>query len=159
MFFPPRNFVNQMLMLIAIFSSVWFTTTAAAADVADAIKSRRINYKEIGGAFKTIGDEIKTGAPLIDVIKPAAAEILRRGSMQMDFFPVGSGPESQQKTKSMALIWTEQDNFHQLHNNFIDAAQQLKSAIDSGDISAIATAHKSLGKACKSCHDRYREPD
>ncbi|HSB97881.1 MAG TPA: cytochrome c [Spongiibacteraceae bacterium] len=151
--------MKRTFTLVLIGSALVATTVAEATDVSDAIKSRRNNYKEIGGAFKTIGDEIKTSAPLFDVIKPAAAEILRRGSMQMDFFPVGSGPESQQKTKSLALIWAEQDNFHQLNENFIDSAQQLKSAIDSGDVGAIAAAHKTLGKACKSCHDRYREPD
>lgn len=132
---------------------------AAAPEITDAIKSRKANYKEIGGAFKTINDEVKTGSPLIDTIQPLAKEILKRGSMQMNFFPAGSGPESGEKTHAKAQIWAEQDNFRKLHQDFIHAAEQLNSAIDAHDNAAIASAQKSLGMACKSCHDRYREAD
>jgi cytochrome c556 len=148
-------------VVAAIFagSAMAIAASSVSADTADPIKSRRSNYKEIGGAFKTIGDEVKTGAPIVDVIKPAAEEIVRRGSMQMDFFPATSGPEGGQKTKARAAIWQDGDKFRQRHTDFIEAAKQLDAAIDSGELSAITAAHKALGKTCKSCHDPYREPE
>jgi cytochrome c556 len=136
-----------------------FGAIAATPEITDAIKSRRANYKEIGGAFKSINDEVKTGSPLIDTIQPLAQEILKRSSMQMNFFPPGSGPESGEKTRAKAAIWAEQDNFRKLHQEFTQAAEQLNSAISSGNVAAITSAQKSLGMACKSCHDRYREAD
>jgi len=155
-----RPAVKKIAFRIVIASTLLsFGAIAATPEITDAIKSRRANYKEIGGAFKSINDEVKTGSPLIDTIQPLAQEILKRGSMQMNFFPAGSGPESGEKTHAKAQIWAEQDNFRKLHQDFIHAAEQLNSAIDSGDKSAIASAQKSLGMACKSCHDRYREAD
>jgi len=136
-----------------------FGAIAATPEITEAIKSRRANYKEIGGAFKSINDEVKTGSPLIDTIQPLAQEILKRSSMQMNFFPPGSGPESGEKTRAKAAIWAEQDNFRKLHQEFTQAAEQLNSAIISGNVAAITSAQKSLGMACKSCHDRYREAD
>jgi cytochrome c556 len=132
---------------------------AASTEITEAIKSRKSNYKEIGGAFKTLNDEIKTGAPSIDTIQPLAKDLLKRGSMQMNFFPIGSGPDSGEKTRAKAEIWTEQENFRKIHEDFIQSARKLEQAIDAGDISAITSAQKSLGSTCKSCHDRYREPD
>lgn len=132
---------------------------AAAPDISNAIKSRKANYKEIGGAFKTLNDEIKTGAPSIDTIQPLAKDLLKRGSMQMDFFPPNSGPESGEKTRAKAAIWTEQENFRKIHQDFIQSAEKLNQAIDSGDPAAITTAQKSLGATCKSCHEHYREPE
>jgi cytochrome c556 len=132
---------------------------AATAEISEAIKSRKANYKEIGGAFKTLNDEIKTGAPSIDTIQPLAKDLLKRGSMQMNFFPAGSGPESGEKTRAKAAIWSEQKDFNRIHDDFIRSAQTLDQAIDSGNLTAISAAQKSLGATCKSCHERYREPD
>jgi len=155
-----RPAVKKIASRIVIASTLLsFGAIAATPEIIDAIKSRRANYKEIGGAFKSINDEVKTGSPLIDTIQPLAQEILKRSSMQMNFFPAGSGPESGEKTRAKAAIWAEQDNFRKLHQEFTQAAEQLNSAISSGNVATITSAQKSLGMACKSCHDRYREAD
>lgn len=135
------------------------TAIAATSEITDAIKSRKANYKEIGGAFKTLNDEIKTGSPSIDTIQPLAKDLLKRGSMQMNFFPAGSGPESGEKTRAKAAIWAEPDDFRKSHQDFITAAEQLNHAIDSGDLASMASAQKALGAACKSCHEHYRQPE
>ena len=95
---------------------------AATPEIAAAVKSRKANYKEIGGAFKTINDEVKTGAPVIDTIQPLAQEILKRGTMQKDFFPAGSGIESGEKTRAKSTIWTNNADFQKQHNDFLAAA-------------------------------------
>lgn len=154
-----KTFNRTISIAIVATSLLSLGAIAASPEIANAVKSRKANYKEIGGAFKTINDEVKTGSPLIDTIQPLAQDILKRGSMQMNFFPAGSGPESGEKTHAKAQIWAEQDNFRKLHQDFIHAVEQLNSAIDARDNTAIASAQKSLGMACKSCHDRYRESD
>jgi cytochrome c556 len=96
---------------------------------------------------------------VIDTIQPLAQEILKRGTMQKDFFPAGSGIESGEKTRAKSTIWTNNADFQKQHNDFLAAAEQLNKAIASGDNKAIATAQKTLGGTCKSCHDQYREAD
>jgi cytochrome c556 len=146
---------------LSIFASGFLVAQAFAAtpDIVVAIKSRKGNYKEIGGAFKTINDEIKTGAPNIDTIQPLSKDILKRAALQMNFFPAGSGPESGEKTRAKAEIWSDRDTFTQLHKDFIDAAQQLDAAITAGDIASLGAKQKAVGGTCKSCHDRFREPE
>lgn len=150
----PMKYAVAVILIGTTLSAI-----AATTEISEAIKSRKANYKEIGGAFKTLNDEIKTGAPSIDTIQPLAKDLLKRGSMQMNFFPAGSGPESGEKTRAKAEIWSEQQEFRRIHEEFIQSAQKLNQAIDAGDLGAITSAHKSLGASCKSCHESYREPD
>jgi cytochrome c556 len=145
--------------IAAILVGTVVSALAATAEISQAIKSRKANYKEIGGAFKTLNDEIRTGAPSIDTIQPIARDLLKRGAMQMNFFPAGSGPESDEKTRAKAEVWSEQQDFRRIHDEFILSAQKLNQAIDAGDLAAISSAQKSLGASCKSCHERYREPE
>lgn len=143
----------------AILFGATLSAMAATAEISAAIKSRKANYKEIGGAFKTLNDEIRTGAPSIDTIRPLANDLLKRGSMQMNFFPPGSGLESGEKTRAKAAVWSEPQEFRRLHEDFMQAAQKLNQAIEADAPAAIAGAQKALGATCKSCHERYREPE
>lgn len=132
---------------------------AASPAVIAAITARKANYKEIGGAFKTINDEIKTGAPDLATIRPLARDLLSRASGQLKFFPKGSGPESGEKTRAKAAIWADQATFVKLHNDMLGAARALQAATVSGDVAAMTSARTALGGACKACHDKFRESE
>jgi hypothetical protein len=55
-----------------------YAAYAAAPAVTNAIKARQASYKEIGGAFKSINDELKSGAPDMNSVKPLARGDARR---------------------------------------------------------------------------------
>lgn len=131
----------------------------AASPAAAAIAARKANYKEIGGAFKTIGDEIKTGAPDLATIRPLARDIVTRASAQMRYFPKGSGPEAGEKTRAKPVIWTDQAAFVKSHNDMLAAAKGLQAATMAGDVAAMTSARATLGGTCKACHDKFRESD
>ena len=132
---------------------------AASPAATAAIKARKANYKEIGGAFKTINDEVKTGTPDLATIRPLARDIAARAAGQMKWFPKGSGPESGEKTRAKPAIWSDMAGFNTAHTAFLTAANGLNTAIASGNPASIAQAQKTLGGTCKSCHDRFRETD
>jgi cytochrome c556 len=132
---------------------------AASPAIIAAINARKSNYKEIGGAFKTINDEIKTGSPDLATVRPLARDLVARASGQLKYFPKGSGPGSGEKTRAKAAIWTDQATFVKLHNNMLGSARALQAATDKGDVAAMASARTALGGACKACHDKFRESD
>jgi cytochrome c556 len=134
-------------------------TAAAAPNVAAAIKARQANYKEIGGAFKSIRDELKSGAPDLATVRPLARDLASRAAQTLTYFPRGSGPESGLKTRAKAQIWAEQGKFVALQQQMITAAKVLDAAAASGDTARMDAARDSLGAACKACHDRYREAE
>ncbi|SNS30752.1 Cytochrome c556 [Sphingomonas laterariae] len=155
---PPKRIAHALAWMAA--AAVFATpVTAAAPTIAAAVKARKANYKEIGGAFKTINDEVKTGSPDIATIRPLARDIANRAAGQMKWFPKGSGPESGEKTRAKATIWTDMAGFNRAHTGFVTAANNLNTAIASGNAGQIAQAQKVLGNSCKTCHDRYRESD
>jgi cytochrome c556 len=132
---------------------------AAAPNVTAAIKARQANYKEIGGAFKAIKDELKSGSPNLAAIRQPARELASRAAQALTYFPRGSGPESGLKTRAKAQIWSEQAKFVALQQQMIAAAKTLDGAAAAGDVGRMQAARDSLGATCKSCHDRYREAD
>ena len=133
--------------------------SSATPEIVAAVEARKVNYKEIGGAFKTITDEIKTGAPDLNTIGPMAQEIRTRALDQLKYFPAGSGVESGEKTRGKAEIWSNFDDFTASHEKFVSAAERLAAAVQGGDLTGLSTLHSNLGSTCKGCHDRFREPD
>lgn len=129
---------------------------AASPAVTAAIAARKANYKEIGGAFKSITDEVRSGSPDMSTVRPLAKDIAARSALQLKHFPKGSGPESKLKTRAKALIWKEMPAFTKLQRDMITSANALSAAANAGDKAALSAARAKLGETCKSCHDRYR---
>lgn len=151
--------IGRGLLWLVAASIAFMPVEAASPTVVAAIKARKANYKEIGGAFKTISDEVKTGSPDLATIRPLARDIAGRAAGQLKWFPKGSGPESGEKTRATAAIWTDLAGFNRAHASFVAAANGLNIAIATGNAARIAQAQKTLGASCKACHDRYRQSD
>lgn len=133
--------------------------SAATLSIADAISIRKANFKEIGGAFKTINDEIKTGAPDTNTVRPLAKDLARRAALVKDHFPAGSGPESGIKTKAKAEIWSDRAAFDKLAGSLVTSTAALERAAKTGDLAAMTKARNAVGGTCKSCHTKFREKD
>jgi cytochrome c556 len=132
---------------------------AATPAITDVITKRQANYKEIGGAFKGINDEIKSGSPDANTLRPLAKDLAARAAVTLKFFPRGSGPESGVKTRAKADIWASQAEFVGIQQKMIAAATQLSAAATAGDAKGVTAARDALGGTCKSCHERFRAPE
>jgi cytochrome c556 len=73
------------------------------------------------------------------------------------WFPAGSGPQDGKKTDAKAEVWSKPAEFAQAHTRFVDAAKALQAVVTTGDMAAIGASTKTLGAACKGCHDKFRE--
>jgi cytochrome c556 len=124
-----------------------------------AANERHENFEAIGGAFKTIGDELKKEAPDLAKIRESAARINGFAPQVRDWFPAGSGPQDSVDTDALATIWEQPDEFQKAAARLVDAAATLNTAAQSGDLAAVRGAVPGLGGACKNCHDRFREKD
>lgn len=78
-------------------------------------------------------------------IAPMAAEV----------FPAGS--DFVAGTKAKPEIWSKPDDFKAKMAAFQTAAAKLADAAKSGNLDAVKAAVPDVGKACKACHDDYRE--
>ena len=127
--------------------------------VSAAITARQANYKEIGGDFKAITDELKSGSPDVATIRSSVQDLYSRASAQLKYFVKGSGPESGMKTRAKAAIWSDEATFTGLQTDMVAAAESLRQLAANGDVAAITSARTKLGAACKACHDKFREPE
>ncbi len=123
------------------------------------IEARQGQLKKIGKAFKTISDQLKADSPDLAEIQMAAAVVPKEAAGMADWFPEGTGPESGVKTEALPIIWEEPADFNEKVTAMQDAAAQLETVAQEGDVAAIATAFKTTGGTCKSCHDKYRLDD
>ena len=132
---------------------------AVAATPAQTISLRKGNFREIGGSFKSINDELKSGSPNLAVVRPAARDIATRARTTVNLFPRGTGPEAGVTTRALPAIWANANQFVQLQRNLISAADALNAAAASGNTAALPAAAKALGATCKSCHEQFRDSD
>ena len=147
-------------MRIAIVLALAAGGLAACSEAAtdnETVTERKANFKAIGGAFKIVTDEIKTGNPDLEKVRPAAHELATRTALIKDYFPAGSGPESGAKTKAKAAIWTNQAEFAKHRDAAVAAAAELDSVAGKGDLAELTRASEALGKTCKDCHTPFRE--
>lgn len=123
------------------------------------IEARQAGFKELGKAFKTISDQLRSGNPDMSIIQPAAASVPEITKDIGSWFPAGTGPESGVKTEALAAIWEKPEDFALKVGNFQTAATALVAASQTGDAAAITAAFRATGGTCGACHDNYRLDD
>lgn len=124
--------------------------------VKEMIESRQHNLKDLGGAFKTINDQLRVDQPNTQEIGFAAAEVLQHSENIGFWFPEGTGPDSGVETEALPSVWSDPEGFAAAVEQFKSAAVELNAAAQAGDLEAVAAAARPTGASCKNCHDNYR---
>ena len=63
------------------------------------------------------------------------------------------------ETRLKPAFFKEQAEVGKIAKNFVMQANELQKVAATGDQAAIKAQFGELGKACKSCHDKYREEE
>jgi cytochrome c556 len=124
-----------------------------------AAAQRHENFKQLGGAFKAIMDELKKDTPDKAVVASNAHKVAVLGAALPTWFPNGSGPETGMKVHAKPIIWTDPQGFAAAANRLKVESAKLDQIAATGDMAAVKTQFAATGQACKNCHDKYRVPD
>lgn len=127
--------------------------------ISEMIEARQDGFEDIGGAFKTINDELKKGEPDVTAIQSAAATVESLSQDVGDWFPEETGASSGVETEALDSIWEDPEGFEAAIAKFQTAASGLNTAAETGEVEAIQAAFKDAGATCKNCHDNYRLDD
>ena len=146
-------------MLAITLVSIACAGYAASPAVSAAVSARQAAFKEIGGAFKTVNDEIKSGRPDWNTVRSSARNLETRATAVVRYFPRGSGPQAGVRTRALPAIWTDAATFTRLQTEFAANARALSAAAAAGNATDLAAARTALGGSCKACHDRFRAPE
>jgi cytochrome c556 len=124
-----------------------------------AAAQRHENFKQMGGAFKGILDELKKDEPDKAVVADDAQKVKALAADLPHWFPRGSGPETGMKMLAKPVVWTDPKGFGAAATRLRDETGKLAQVASSGDMAATKTQFGATGRACKGCHDKYRVPD
>ncbi|MBU1289596.1 MAG: cytochrome c [Alphaproteobacteria bacterium] len=89
-------------------------TETAAAETPPIVQERQEGYKALGSSFKLINDQLKSGAPDMAQIAPAANRMNALAQQIPNWFPAGSGPQDGVETDALETIWTNPEGFASL---------------------------------------------
>lgn len=138
----PATFLAMSMPLLA----------SQASDIAARVKG----YRALGEAYKRVNDGLRRGSPDLGALRTAARTIRRSSQLQYDWFPAGTGPGGGPRTAARADIWTNRAAFRAAQDKFAARAKAFENAVATGDVGTIRTASRTLGAACKGCHDAFR---
>jgi cytochrome c556 len=124
-----------------------------------AAAQRHENFKQMGGAFKAILDELKKDTPDKAVIATSAHKVNTLGPNLPTWFPAGSGAETGMKVQTKPQIWSDPKGFAAAAARLKGETGKLDEVAATGDIPAIKTQFAATGQACKNCHDKFRIPE
>ena len=127
---------------------------ATAEDEQHAIGYRKATMQALGAHTKATGALIKGEVSYEGHLARHTAGIASIGGMLGDLFPEGSDFGD---TRALPAIWEKPDEFTKVVQAIRSASAALADAGKGGDMEAVRAAFGGLGKACKGCHEKFRE--
>ena len=127
---------------------------ATAEDEQHAIGYRKATMQALGAHTKATGALIKGEVSYEGHLARHTAGIASIGGMLGDLFPEGSDFGD---TRALPAIWEKPDEFTKVVQAIRSASAALADAGKGGDMQAVRAAFGGLGKACKGCHEKFRE--
>lgn len=139
--------------VIAVITAILGASVALASD--EPIKDRQELMKGNGKAVKAIVAMLKGEAPYDGAaVEKAMTNINKSLTTFVTLFPKGS--ETGEKTEAKPEIWEDKTDF-ELKAKDLEAATAKAAAAAPGGLDAFKVAFGPVGKACKACHEKYRE--
>jgi len=133
------------------------TLAVAQSSASTVIAKRQANYKKMGGALKTLKDELAKSSPSRAVTIKASQTLANTAKLQVGLFPAGSGPEAGVKTDALPNIWTDRGDFNAATNNLISESAKLAAVAKTGTKAEITAQYRETGKSCGACHRQFRK--
>ena len=128
--------------------------TATAADYKATITHRQGIYTIMAGHMKVLKSILLMGHPGISDVNFHAKGIREATLHHGKAFPKGS---DKGKTAALSSIWENPDAFKQAGLKFRESLQEFIEVSESDDITIIQNSFKKVNKACKGCHDDFRQ--
>lgn len=153
--------MNRIALQISFGSVLCLVLAAAPAGAAGEaapeklIKARQSAYFLMGQQMARINATVKGDLPFDKPALGLSAEALEVMSrIVADQFPAGT---DQGNTRAKPEVWKDQAKFKQLMAASQTEASKLKAAVHGGDMAAIKAAYGSTSRACKACHDSFKD--
>jgi len=141
-------------LLFAVFGVMFAGSVFGQAKPEDAIKFRRGVMAVIGWNFGPMAAMAKGDRPYDAAAFARNAEIAAfMSKLPLEGFTPGS---ESGETKAKPEIWLDMDDFKAKLEKMQTEVAKLAEVAKAGDLSTSKAQLGETGKACKACHDKYR---
>ncbi len=154
-----RNYQHGILIGAALVGMMGgsFAALASESDIKQVMSERHESFEHMGEVFEELSREVKQKSPDMVRIQQDVSRIDVWAKDQVNWFPIGSGPESGIKTDAKAEIWEQPAEFRALQDEFIVEAGVLKTVAFNGPGDDLAAQTEKVGEVCSQCHETYRK--
>ena len=133
--------------------SMLMVTMPAMADPEAEVKYRRDVMKAIGGLMGSMGGILRNRIHSEDLAVHANA-MASLSKVAPGVFAEGTLTD---KSNALPSVWEEPEAFSEAMMKFVEAADGMAAAANSGDMAQIGPAIQALGGSCKGCHDDFKK--
>jgi cytochrome c556 len=144
---------------VAVLLAAMSGAALAASSAADVIHARQAGYKQLGGAFKGLSDQLSSPSPDKAQVAALSKRVNEIAPQIAGWFPAGSGPEAGVKTRAKAEIWSKRAEFDADAKALAVETAKLAALGAKGDIDAAKAQFKVVGGKCGACHTPFREKE
>lgn len=130
------------------------SASASAASEADLVKYRQSGMKVLSGSMTQISAIVKGEVPREGELKAHADALAAQAKLVKAAYKDKAGGD---KSHARPEIWQNWDDFSSKADDLETASAALAEAAGKGDRAAVRQQVAAVGKACKSCHDKYEE--
>lgn len=153
---PHQVAPGRVLPLALVAAGLFLSACGDGVEAPPEVATRQDGFEALGGAFKSINDELKTEAPDMAAIAAAAESMNEIAQEVPTWFPEGSGPDQGFETDALPTVWTQPDEFDAAAQRLVTATAGLREAAATGDPAAVQAQVPQVGAACKNCHETFR---
>ncbi len=138
--------------VLAVITAIFGASVALASG--DPIKDRKELMKDNGKAVKGVVAVLKGEKPYDGAaVEKAMKDVNKSVATFVTLFPKGS--ETGGETAAKPEIWDNKKEFDSIAKD-LEAATAKAAAAAAGGLDAFKVAFGDVGKACKSCHEKFR---
>jgi len=156
--------MKKMLMRSLVGLAAMGLVTGASAQLKpkEMIKFRQSGYTFMGWNMGKIKANLDGSVPFDKAQVQAAANVIAavaNSGMGALFAPGTDKGEGWEKTRLKSAFFEQKDVVKEVGTNFVKQANKLAEVAATGDETAIKEQFGEMGKACKACHDKFREEE
>ena len=144
----------MMYKLGLIFCGIFLVSTVSPLASGDVIRDRQLNFKLSKKSMKALREAIKT-EDLSGAQKAVNFHIDWSGKL-ISYFPPESGASMNNNSDASGDIWEDFERFQKMNLDYAQATSRLNSALVLSDFELASKNFFSMAKACKACHETFR---
>lgn len=151
------NHMGWLRAAVAIAAATAAIPAAAQfAKPEDAIKYRQSVMTVMGSHLGRIAAVVKGERPYVPGDVQVDASLIETLS-KLPFDAYGPGTDKGAKTRALPEIWSNPAKFRSRAEDMQKTATALNAAARTGRLDTVKPAFSDVAKACKACHDDFRQ--